>query len=84
MQGGLQVAIQEPRLIAPGCGLQSIGVNISIVNPTAENRILLTRIEGRLRLTDPERITLAKLGKPSLDVVSKSSPAAPVSHSASR
>ncbi|OGQ77733.1 MAG: hypothetical protein A2289_23760 [Deltaproteobacteria bacterium RIFOXYA12_FULL_58_15] len=29
----------------------------------AENRILLTRIEGRLRLTDPERITLAKLGK---------------------
>ena len=29
----------------------------------AENRILLSHIEGRLRLTDPERITLAKLGK---------------------
>ena len=29
----------------------------------AENRILRTHIEGRLRLSDPERITLAKLGK---------------------
>lgn len=29
----------------------------------AENRILRSHIEGRLRLTNPERITLAKLGK---------------------
>ena len=29
----------------------------------AENRILHSHISGRLRLTDPERITLAKLGK---------------------
>jgi len=29
----------------------------------AENRILRAHIDGRLRLTNPERITLAKLGK---------------------
>jgi hypothetical protein len=29
----------------------------------AENRILRSHISGRLRLTDPERVTLARLGK---------------------
>ena len=29
----------------------------------AENRILRSHAPGRLRLTDPERITLSKLGK---------------------
>jgi putative transposase len=29
----------------------------------AENRILRTKLPARLRLTDPERVTLAEIGK---------------------